>query len=87
MAFFFFFVVVVVDTHLPLSQVWCTPRSGGIARDWSGVPRKFKSQSAREERCACVQPASLDDPRLRPYDGCAPDTDFCLLPVADKKEE
>ncbi|XP_026668089.1 neuferricin, partial [Ceratina calcarata] len=35
--------------------VWCTKKSGGIERDWIGVPRMlFASPNSKEYRCACV---------------------------------
>lgn len=36
--------------------VWCTQKSGGIERDWVGVPRMlFESPNSKEYRCACVK--------------------------------
>ncbi|KOC63837.1 Neuferricin [Habropoda laboriosa] len=36
--------------------VWCSKRSGGIERDWIGVPRMlFESPNSKQYRCACVK--------------------------------
>lgn len=38
------------------SVVWCTKKSGGIERDWIGVPRMlFESPNSKEYRCACIK--------------------------------
>jgi len=65
------------------SRYWCTPRSGGVTREWTGVPRQL-FYPAREPRCACVRnrgPPStdpgaksdrgdLDNPHVKEYVGC-----------------
>ena len=38
-------------------KVWCSQNSGGISRDWTGVPRKFLDPTLGKvgrTRCACV---------------------------------
>ena len=81
------------------SEVWCTPKSGGVQRDWAGVPR-LRSEAAgaggaggdgapagggkRRERCVCAQ-LPADAPELRVYDGCAPDASRCRVPPAEAK--
>lgn len=37
------------------TRVWCSTKSGGIERDWTGVPRKLYTPGADSYRCACVQ--------------------------------
>ncbi|XP_076461981.1 neuferricin-like [Babylonia areolata] len=39
------------------THVWCTDRSGGIQRDWVGVPRQFYEPGKAQEkaRCVCVR--------------------------------
>jgi hypothetical protein len=52
-------------THY-LFRYWCSTRSGGIARTWSGLPRRL-FYPGREERCACVRDSgapSTDPGRL-----------------------
>lgn len=36
-------------------KVWCTKSSGGIERDWVGVPRQLFIPATRQYRCACVK--------------------------------
>ncbi|XP_076277177.1 neuferricin [Lasioglossum baleicum] len=55
--------------------VWCTKKSGGIARDWIGVPRMlFESPGSQQSRCACVKLDSKEYEEakgmLREYVGC-----------------
>jgi len=45
-------------------RVWCSNRSGGITRDWVGVPRKLFKPGNGQSRCACVKnfgPPQSDD--------------------------
>jgi len=72
------------------SRFWCTTKSGGIKRNWVGVPRRL-FYPGRDERCACIRstgPPStdpgassdkgdLENPHLKEYAGCAPDTYEC----------
>jgi len=67
------------------SRYWCTARSGGVTRNWVGVPRQLY-YPARQPRCACVRntgPPStdpgaktnrgdLDSPHVKEYEGCGP---------------
>ena len=60
--------------------VWCTGRSGGVSRDWAGVPRQlFESPGSTQPRCVCVPDDKLDDPRLRLYPSCAVDASECTV--------
>ncbi|KAJ7308915.1 hypothetical protein JRQ81_008192 [Phrynocephalus forsythii] len=77
------------------SRVWCSKQSGGIARDWTGVPRKLYEPGSRRSHCVCVKvegpspgqpPASpvqtrrdLDNPNLQEYEGCHPLSDWCAV--------
>ncbi|XP_077167469.1 neuferricin isoform X2 [Paroedura picta] len=77
------------------SRVWCSKESGGISRDWAGVPRKMYEPGSRGSHCVCVrtegppseqyvsfQPSNrgdLDNPRLQEYDGCHPLANWCAL--------
>ncbi|XP_072325261.1 neuferricin [Scyliorhinus torazame] len=75
-------------------RVWCSSRSGGIERNWAGVPRKLYKPGLRNHRCACVrttgppsnQPSSaqnrgdLDNPTLQEYEGCHSLSDSCAIP-------
>ncbi|XP_063485831.1 neuferricin isoform X2 [Symphalangus syndactylus] len=37
------------------SRLWCSQKSGGVSRDWIGVPRKLYKPGAKEPRCVCVR--------------------------------
>ncbi|XP_013007496.1 neuferricin isoform X3 [Cavia porcellus] len=53
------------------SRLWCSQESGGVSRDWIGVPRKLYKPGSKEPRCVCVRttgPPSdqpLDNPTHR----------------------
>ncbi|XP_040857507.1 neuferricin [Ochotona curzoniae] len=38
------------------SRFWCSQNSGGVSRDWIGVPRKLYKPGAKEPHCVCVRP-------------------------------
>ncbi|XP_044142165.1 neuferricin isoform X1 [Bufo gargarizans] len=77
------------------SKVWCSKNSGGIKRDWVGVPRKLYLAGYDGYRCVCVRtngPPSenpdskehndrgdLDNPSLKEYKDCNPLFDWCWL--------
>ncbi|EDV22627.1 uncharacterized protein TRIADDRAFT_16260, partial [Trichoplax adhaerens] len=64
---------------------WCEKKSGGIERDWVGVPRKLFYENGKFKRCACIRtkgPSSFESSKnsnngdldyhlLKEYDGCA----------------
>jgi len=72
-------------------RVYCTRKSGGVKRDWVGVPREFFSGG--KKRCACVRErgapsygadqgadrGDLDNPQLKEYPGCDPRADQCRI--------
>ncbi|XP_029660841.1 neuferricin [Formica exsecta] len=64
---------------------WCTEKSGGIDRDWVGVPRMlFETANTQStSRCACVKLDSMEyeenKARLREYNGCAKYETKCVL--------
>lgn len=76
------------------SRVWCSKKSGGIDRNWIGVPRKF-FKVGYDPRCVCVRntgpPSSeldstnhlnqgdLDHPSLQEYPSCPSDSVSCLV--------
>lgn len=55
--------------------------SGGVERDWVGVPRKLYSPGSSGPRCVCVEDpsAAAEDPNLQNYEGCPPHADSCLV--------
>uniref|UniRef100_A0A8C4W0K5 Cytochrome b5 domain containing 2 n=1 Tax=Gopherus evgoodei TaxID=1825980 RepID=A0A8C4W0K5_9SAUR len=70
------------------SRFWCSKQSGGVNRDWIGVPRKLYKPGSSDSHCVCVRtigPPSgqldstehsdrgdLDNPNLQEYKGCHP---------------
>ncbi|KAL1498654.1 hypothetical protein AB1Y20_013967 [Prymnesium parvum] len=67
------------------SEVWCSTMSGGVKRDWVGVPRRFKPAGEERERCACVNTKSLKDPGLQEYKGCSSTAERCKVLQEDEK--
>ncbi|CAH2302106.1 neuferricin isoform X1 [Pelobates cultripes] len=84
-----------VESSSGISRVWCSNRSGGIHRDWVGVPRKMYLAGSDGYRCVCVRTSGpptehpdstehrdrgdLDNPLLKEYEECNPLFDWCLL--------
>lgn len=63
-------------------RVWCSTKSGGVHRDWAGVPRMLFSPGSGHTRCVCVRPddpTQTNNPNLQEYKDCAPDAESCLL--------
>ncbi|CAG9817285.1 unnamed protein product [Phaedon cochleariae] len=51
------------------SRVWCTKNSGGITRDWIGVPRQFYEMHSKSYRCACISKFNEKLGNIREYEG------------------
>ena len=66
-------------------EVWCSEKSGGIERDWVGLPRilTVKEGGKESKRCVCVAPGA-DQSRsdMAPYPGCEPTALRCRIPDA-----
>ncbi|KAG6448337.1 neuferricin [Manduca sexta] len=65
------------------TKVWCSLNSGGITRNWVGVPRQYYEPGEDKPRCVCIKddynvPAGL----LKEYDNCAKTSTTCILPVS-----
>ncbi|KAI5717634.1 hypothetical protein M8J77_008925 [Diaphorina citri] len=76
------------------TRVWCSTKSGGIERDWTGVPRKLYQAGAESFRCACV---NLDlsvgsdvingrQGNLEAYENCDPKATSCYV-SRDEEED
>ncbi|XP_031625519.1 neuferricin homolog [Contarinia nasturtii] len=63
------------------TRVWCTSQSGGIDRNFVGLPRKFFEVGKSEYRCVCVPDDRLDDPQLKEYDNCDSNSIDCFYTV------
>ncbi|XP_069744154.1 neuferricin [Narcine bancroftii] len=68
-------------------RVWCSTHSGGIKRNWIGVPRKLYKTGSKNYRCVCVRTnppdsahrGDLDNPLLQEYPGCQRLADSCAV--------
>jgi hypothetical protein len=65
------------------TRVWCTTKSGGIARGWVGVPRQYFKQGAKDPICVCVPPEQVDQPVFRLYENCDKLADSCFYKDED----
>lgn len=43
-------------------RVWCSKKSGGVERDWVGVPRIYTDEEDESQRCVCY---NVDDHKMR----------------------
>ncbi|XP_062844326.1 neuferricin [Trichomycterus rosablanca] len=63
-------------------RVWCSTKSGGVHREWAGVPRMLFKPGVGHTRCVCVR---VDDhthssnPNLQQYKDCPPHSESCFL--------
>ncbi|XP_044526800.1 neuferricin isoform X1 [Gracilinanus agilis] len=76
-------------------RFWCSRQSGGVPRDWTGVPRKLYQPGEKQPRCVCVRTrgpptgqvgaashsdrGDLDNPSLQEYPGCPPLASSCTM--------
>ena len=52
--------------------------SGGVDRDWVGVPRLLFSPGSSRSRCVCVEkPSATGNPNLQEYQDCPPEAESC----------
>jgi len=64
-------------------EVWCSQKSGGIDREWVGVPRKYvtkKGSTDERKKCVCVRVeiiGSLDSETFEPYANCDATSEKC----------
>ncbi|RZC32567.1 neuferricin [Asbolus verrucosus] len=62
------------------SRVWCTNKSGGIERDWIGVPRQLYEPGSHNYRCACINlDRDSEMANLKQYEGCDSRSVTCLI--------
>lgn len=63
-------------------RVWCSKKSGGIHRDWVGVPRMLFTPGSGHSRCVCIQqsdPMHSENRNLREYTDCPPHAESCRI--------
>uniref|UniRef100_A0A224XVH9 Putative heme/steroid binding protein n=1 Tax=Panstrongylus lignarius TaxID=156445 RepID=A0A224XVH9_9HEMI len=66
------------------SRVWCSMKSGGVRRDWIGVPRKIFLPGWKDFRCACINPdleSLIDGGNVVHYDNCDPNSESCFVGI------
>ena len=72
--------------------VSCAPGSGGIKREWGGVPRQYFYKKMKDPRCACIRDSGLnadgqdtgnrgdlDNPLFKVYENCDPQAIECKI--------
>ncbi|TRY99309.1 hypothetical protein DNTS_003997 [Danionella cerebrum] len=63
-------------------RVWCSSMSGGIQRDWIGVPRMLFSPGSGHTRCVCIHltdPVHSENQNLREYKDCPHQAESCKI--------
>ncbi|XP_041947669.1 neuferricin isoform X5 [Alosa sapidissima] len=62
-------------------RVWCSTQSGGVKREWVGVPRKLFSPGSSRSHCVCLQQelSRSDNPNLQEYSGCPAEAESCFV--------
>lgn len=63
-------------------RVWCSTMSGGIHRDWVGVPRMLFTPASGHSRCVCIRlsdPVHSENQNLREYKDCPPRAESCQI--------
>lgn len=69
------------NTDNKKGRVWCTKKSGGVDRDWAGLPRIYND--GETNRCACFNPdgpqAAALEKHMSLYPGCDPKATECEL--------
>lgn len=74
-------------------RLWCSDKSGGIKRDWVGVPREYFTPGETSGQCVCARTSGppsndpqstsnrgeLDNPNLREYDNCDHNANECFF--------
>ncbi|XP_026757822.1 neuferricin homolog [Galleria mellonella] len=63
------------------TRVWCTKTSGGVKRNWIGVPRLLYTPGEETPRCTCVNLENIDNSvtLFKEYDNCAVTSTSCFV--------
>ncbi|XP_038215706.1 neuferricin [Zerene cesonia] len=61
------------------TRVWCSKSSGGIKRNWVGVPRQLYEPGGDKPKCVCVQ--REDTNMLKQYEECSNSATECVIHV------
>ncbi|XP_016310441.1 neuferricin-like [Sinocyclocheilus anshuiensis] len=60
-------------------RVWCSTMSGGIHRDWIGVPRMLFSPGSGHSGSGLSDPVHAENRNLREYKDCPPHAESCRI--------
>lgn len=85
-SFFDFLIYQCFDQHFMFPKnvtalIFCCC-SGGIHRDWVGVPRMLFSPGSGHSRCVCIRlsnPVQAENRNLREYKDCPPHAESCRI--------
>ncbi|XP_030746946.1 neuferricin isoform X2 [Sitophilus oryzae] len=61
------------------SRVWCTTRSGGIQRSWTGKPRQYYEPGSKTYRCACINEENEKLGVIKEYPHCNKNSESCYV--------
>lgn len=61
------------------STFWCSTKSGGIERSWTGVPRKMYKPGKTDFDCVCVEESKLGQGNLKEFDDCDAQSTKCTF--------
>ncbi|XP_023946888.2 neuferricin [Bicyclus anynana] len=61
------------------SKVWCTKSSGGIVRDWVGVPRQMFTPGQDKPLCVCASLDKINSSQLKEYKHCSKTASECFV--------
>jgi len=65
------------------NTIWCTNKSGGVNRKWTGYPRKVFNSYHNSNICGCVNEPDLDHPSVSLYENCDPKSTRCEIKKTD----
>ncbi|XP_075969840.1 neuferricin [Anticarsia gemmatalis] len=63
------------------TKVWCTTSSGGIRRNWIGVPRQLYTPGVEKPRCICLNTNDQDTSSglIKEYANCPNTSTMCIV--------
>lgn len=67
------------------STFWCSTKSGGIEREWTGVPRKIYKPGKTDFDCVCVEQSKLKEGSLQEFEDCDPESIKCTFNLDVKR--
>ncbi|KAJ8985988.1 hypothetical protein NQ317_013872 [Molorchus minor] len=61
------------------TRIWCSKKSGGIERDWSGMPYQLYEPGSKTYRCACINEHNEKLGSIKEYEDCDKSTFSCFI--------